>query len=121
MTVLIGGSTAGLTFLHDGQMLIGAPILGGFLADLLLIGLRPADGPWRLQAFAFLAPAMLFGAYFAVLATTGAVAWSAHLIGGTLLLAGATGWALSIFQSAGSSSSTMRGDLDGDGNATTVN
>ncbi|HEV8545045.1 MAG TPA: hypothetical protein VGQ64_02025 [Candidatus Limnocylindrales bacterium] len=121
MTVLIGGSTVGLTFLHDGHVLVGAPVLAGFLADVLLIGLRPGDGPWRLQAFAFLAPAMLFGAYFAVLATTGPVAWSAHLIGGTLLLAGATGWSLSIVQSAGSSSSTMRGGLDGNGSATAVN
>jgi len=101
MTVLIGASSVGLTFLHDSPMLLGAPILGGFLADLLLIGLRPGDGPRRLQAFAFLAPAMVFGAYFAVLAATGPVAWSAHLIGGTLVLAGATGWLLAILGSAG--------------------
>lgn len=41
LTLLFGASLAGLTFLHDEGQLVGAPILGGFLADLLFIWLRP--------------------------------------------------------------------------------
>jgi hypothetical protein len=34
----------------------------------------------------------LFASYFVVLWATGPVAWSAHLIGGTIVLAGGVGW-----------------------------
>ena len=71
LTLLFGASLAGLTFLHDGGQLVGAPILGGFLADLLFIWLRPGVSGWRFQAFAFLAPAALLVAYFVVLWATG--------------------------------------------------
>jgi hypothetical protein len=101
LTLLVGVSLAGLTFLHDGGLLVGAPILGGFLADLLYIGLRPWSSGWRLQAFAFLAPAALLVAYFVVLWATGPIAWTAHLIGGTVVLAGGVGWGLSLLLGAG--------------------
>lgn len=96
MTFLIGGALAGLTFLHDEANLVGAPILGGFLADLLLIALRPGAGPRRLQAFGFLTGAGLIASYFVVLWATSDVAWSAHLIGGTVVLAGGVGWAIAL-------------------------
>jgi hypothetical protein len=101
LTLLFGGSLAGLTFLHDESQLVGAPFLGGFLADLLYIWLRPGLFGWRLHAFAFLAPAALLAASFAVLWATGPVAWSAHLIGGTIMLAGGVGWGLSLLLNAG--------------------
>jgi hypothetical protein len=88
-TLLATGTLAGLTFLHDGQVLLGAPILGGLLVDGLLIALPPARyGRWPL---AIVGPATLFGAYFLVLSRTGPVAWSAHLIGGTIAIAALTG------------------------------
>ncbi len=101
LTLLFGASLAGLTFLHDEGRLVGAPILGGFLADLLFIWLRPEVSGWRLQAFAFLAPSVLVAAAFAVLWATGPIAWSAHLIGGTIMLAGGVGWGLSLLLGAG--------------------
>lgn len=106
MTLLIGGAIAGLTFLHDQGELVGAPILGGFVADLLLIALRPGDAPWRFRAFGFLAGAGLLASYFLVLWATSDVAWSAHLIGGTVVLAGGTGWAIAFLASG--SYSTQR-------------
>jgi hypothetical protein len=99
MTLLIGGALAGLTFLHDEADLVGAPILGGFVADLLLIALRPGAERWRLQVFGFLAGAGLLGSYFVVLWAVSDVAWSAHLIGGTVVLAGGTGWAIALLLS----------------------
>jgi hypothetical protein len=94
-------SLAGLTFLHDEGVLVGGPILGGFLADLLFIWLRPRLSSWRFQVFAFLAPAALIAASFVVLWATGPIAWSAHLIGGTVVLAGGVGWGLSLLLRAG--------------------
>ena len=101
LTLLFGASIAGLTFLHDEGELVGAPILGGFIADLLFVWLRPRLSSWRLQAFAFLAPAALIAASFVVLWATGPIAWSSHLIGGTVVLAGGVGWALSLLLRAG--------------------
>ncbi len=100
MTLLVGGVLSGLTFLHDEASLVGAPVLGGFLADLALIVVRPGLSRWRFQLFAFLLPALLFVAYFLVLWATGFVAWTAHLIGGTVVIAGGVGWALSILVEA---------------------
>ena len=101
LTLLFGVSIAGLTFLHDEGVLVGAPILGGFVADLLYIWLRPRLSSWRVGAFAFLAPAALIAASFVVLWATGPIAWSAHLIAGTVVLAGGVGWALSLLLRAG--------------------
>ena len=96
LTLLFGVSIAGLTFLHDQGVLVGAPVLGGFIADLLYIWLRPQLSSWQVQAFAFLAPAALIAAALIVLWATGPIAWSAHLIGGTIVLAGGVGWGLSL-------------------------
>jgi hypothetical protein len=109
LTLVIGGATAGLTFLHDQGELVGAPILAGFLADLVLLAVRPgAPGAWRLPAVGFLVPVAIFVAYFVVLDATGPVAWSAHLIGGTVVLAGGTGFALALLAGRGSLQNTPR-------------
>ena len=100
LTLLVGGTTAGLTFLHDQATLVGAPVLGGFLADLVLLALRPVTGRGRTLAFGAAVPASVFFAAFVVLDATGPVAWSAHLIGGTVALAGATGLALAALVSS---------------------
>jgi hypothetical protein len=93
-TVVAGGTLAGLTFLHDGQVIVGAPILGGVLVDVVLLALPPARfGRWPLAG---LGPAVLFVAYFLVVSRTGPVTWTAHLIGGTVLIAAVTGLALAL-------------------------
>jgi hypothetical protein len=80
---------AGLTFLHDGEILVGAPALGGLLVDGLLLAVPPARfGRWPL---AIAGPALVFSAYFLVVSRTGPVAWTAHLVGGTVLIAAVTG------------------------------
>jgi len=93
-TILVGATMAGLTFLHDGQVIIGAPVLGGFLIDLVLLAApRGVAGRWVVGG---LGPAVLFGAYFVVVARTGPVTWSAHLIGGTVFIAALTGLTLAF-------------------------
>ena len=93
-TLLVGGTMAGLTFLHDGAVIVGAPILGGFLVDLVLLGARP--GAIGRLVVGGLGPALLFSAYFVVVASTGPVTWSAHLIGGTVGIAALTGLTLAF-------------------------
>lgn len=93
-TLLVGGTMSGLTFLHDGQAIVGAPILGGVLVDLALLVLPPRRfGHWPLAS---LTPALIFVAYFVVVSRTGPLAWTAHLIGGTIVIASLTGLALAL-------------------------
>jgi hypothetical protein len=93
-TLLVGATMAGLTFLHDGSEIVGAPVLGGFLVDLVLLA-APAGGRGRWVA-AGLGPALLFGAYFVVVARTGPVTWTAHLIGGTVVIAALSGLVVAL-------------------------
>ena len=93
-TVLVGSTLAGLTFLHDGSILIGAPVLGGFVIDLVLLGLPPSRfGRWPV---ATLAIGLFWVAYFVVLSRTGPIAWTAHLIAGTVALSTVLGLALAF-------------------------
>jgi hypothetical protein len=48
-----------------------------------------------LRVFAFVAPALLFGAYFFGLLLTEGSQWSIHLLGGAVVLPGVAGWLLS--------------------------
>jgi len=41
-------------------------------------------------------PVLLYAAYFAALLATDGTYWSVHLWAGTILLAGVTGWLLSL-------------------------
>jgi hypothetical protein len=56
-------------------------------------GLLPATH--GLRVFAFVAPALLFGAYFLALLLTEGSRWSIHLLGGAVVLPGVAGWLLS--------------------------
>jgi hypothetical protein len=48
-----------------------------------------------LRIFAFVAPALLFGAYFMALLLTEGSRWTIHLLGGAVVLPGVAGWLLS--------------------------
>jgi hypothetical protein len=48
-----------------------------------------------IRVFAFVAPALLFAAYFFALLLTEGSRWSIHLIGGAIVLPGIAGWLLS--------------------------
>lgn len=48
-----------------------------------------------IRVFAFVAPALLYGAYFFALLLTEGSRWSIHLIGGAIVLPGIAGWLLS--------------------------
>ena len=56
-----------------------------------------------IRVFAFVAPALLYGAYFFALLLTEGSRWSIHLIGGAIVLPGIAGWLLKIFGGLGHS------------------
>jgi hypothetical protein len=76
--------------------LTGVMVVAVVICDWLLQraqGLLPSTQ--GLRVFAFVAPALLFGAYFFGLLLTEGSQWSIHLIGGAVVLPGAAGWLLS--------------------------
>ncbi len=84
-------------FLATGPLpLIGAALLAGLSADVLLRLLRPSVQ--RLGAsrrFAALLPATLHTFYLATIALSGGVWWTPTLIFGAVALAAITGWLVS--------------------------
>lgn len=76
--------------------LTGVMIVAVIISDWLLQraqGLLPSlQG---IRVFAFVAPALLFGAYFFALLLTEGSRWSIHLVGGAVVLPGIAGWLLS--------------------------
>ena len=55
-------------------------IVAGLAGDLLYRSLRPStERPWRLRALGATVPAVMWLAYFAILATTSTVGWSVEL------------------------------------------
>jgi hypothetical protein len=76
--------------------LTGTMVVAVVICDWLLQraqGLLPARQ--GIRVFAFVAPALLFGAYFFALLLTEGSRWSIHLIGGAVILPGVAGWLLS--------------------------
>jgi hypothetical protein len=76
--------------------LTGVMVVAVVICDWLLgraQGLLPSQQ--GIRVFAFVAPALLFGAYFFALLLTEGSRWSIHLIGGAILLPGLAGWLLS--------------------------
>ncbi|MFZ1755924.1 MAG: hypothetical protein WBO46_09770 [Caldilineaceae bacterium] len=100
LTLIWGLNTAAMTIIDYEQIeqfWLGAAMLGAaVLCDLLLVWLRPSRRqPDRLRIFAFAAPLLLFGAYFAALMMTEGTRWSIHLWSGSIFLTGIAGLLLS--------------------------
>ena len=100
LTLLWGLNTLGMTIIdyeHRDQLWLGGALIGAaILCDLLLVWLRLAtDRPDRLRLFAFLAPVLLTGSYFAALMATEGTSWSIHLWSGAVVLTGIVGLLLS--------------------------
>ena len=100
LTLIWGVNTVGMVildwkpsnvFAFTGAMLVAAIIL-----DRIAHYLRPSHArPGAFHLFAFLAPAILFTAYFVTLIFTDGTMWSIHLWTGGVFLASAAMWLLS--------------------------
>jgi hypothetical protein len=82
------------------QVLLGIvavfALLTGLLIDLLYRALKPGSARvMELRLFAFVTPVIITGIYFLAFALNAGVAWSVHLWGGTILMAGVVGLLLS--------------------------
>src|SRR4029450_7714799 len=102
LTLLLSVNVALMTIIHDIYLdtrpapLIGAAILAGLAAAVLLGWLRPSPGPPRpLRMVAFAVPAVQYLLYFLAIMIWARVTWSVHLWTGAVAIAGGVGWLLS--------------------------
>ncbi len=77
-------------------LLLGAMLAAVVASDWLLVRAQALYPDLRgLRVFAFVAPALLFGAYFLALLQSEGTRWSIHLVGGAIFLPGVVGLLLS--------------------------
>lgn len=101
LTLMLTGNST-LMFLmtwrysHQQWPVLIAAFLGGFLADLLLLRLKPtAQNIKALRWFSFLVPAAFFLAYFLSLILTFGIWWNSNMWLGTIFFGGIIGLGLS--------------------------
>jgi hypothetical protein len=101
LTFLIAGNSI-LMFLmtwgysHQQWQILVAALVGGILADVLLVTLKPSVKRERaLRWFSFLVPAILFLAYFLSLIFTHGIWWNSNMWLGMIFFSGVTGLGLS--------------------------
>jgi hypothetical protein len=101
LTLLLAGNST-LMFLmtwsysHEQWQVLIAALVGGILADILLIVLRPSVERVRaLRWFSFLVPASLFLVYFISLILTKGIWWNSNMWLGMIFFSGIAGLGLS--------------------------
>jgi hypothetical protein len=95
-TVVFGMNALMVGMARDQLTLIVPAVIAGVLADALIRRLQPSTArSAALRIVAFAVPAAYFALFFATLAATRGVWWSAPLWSGTIVLAGTVGWLLS--------------------------
>jgi Tol biopolymer transport system component len=85
-----------LSFQNDTFQFIPSALVAGLLADVLLWRF----GLGRLRLIAFAVPAIYFATYFVALAVSEGMGWPIHLWAGSVVLAGATGFLLTLLTRA---------------------
>ena len=101
LTFLIAGNST-LMFLmtwgysHEQWQILLAALVGGLLADVLLVALKPSVKRERaLRWFSFLVPATLFLLYFLSLILTHGIWWNSNMWLGMIFFSGVAGLGLS--------------------------
>ncbi len=90
IAALVGGLENHLDFAWLG-------LISGLIADALLWRLKPSvSRPTAFRMFACLVPSVFYALYFAALAMAAGVWWSVPMWAGSIVLAGAVGWLLSL-------------------------
>ena len=102
LTVVLTVNSTLMAIIHDKFLrtgpypLIGAAVLAGLIADVLLWWLRPSpDRPRAFRAVAFAVPAVYYLLYVLAVMLWVRVVWSVHLWTGAVVVAGGVGWLLS--------------------------
>ncbi len=93
---LVATATAAIETFDFGPAFL-APLVAGVVADVLYLRLRPGpDRPWAVRAWAAAVPAVLWLAYFALLATFRTVGWSVELWAGVTVMSAMSGFGLAL-------------------------
>ena len=97
LTFIMGVNAVFVTLIKGADPVILVGVVGGILADLLLVWLRPSQSrSTQLRAFAFLVPTGLYALSFAGLIHSDGVWWPVHLWTGAPVVAGLTGLVVSL-------------------------
>jgi hypothetical protein len=97
LTFLMGTNAVFVTMIHGADPVILIGVTAGVVADLLLAMLCPSPArPWQVRLFAFLVPAALFALYAGGLIAVDGIWWPVHLWAGAPVVAGLTGWVVSL-------------------------
>jgi hypothetical protein len=97
LTVILGSTSLLVTFIHSFDPIFLMGVIGGFVGDVLLATLRPsAARPVRVRVLASVVPVVIYALYFRALFVSDGVWWPVHLWTGAIVLAGATGWLVSL-------------------------
>lgn len=98
LTLLLALDAVLVTVLNQTFQFISAAIMAGLVGDILLARLGPLDRPSvpSVRLVGVVIPTVLFAAYFAVLGFTGGIGWAVHLWGAAIVIAGVTGWLVTM-------------------------
>ena len=109
LTIVFAVNALLMGFLFYGPypiVFVMARVFAGMIADGLLWWLKPAARPAALRTFATLVPVAIFGLYFFAAHFNAGIIWTIHLWAGSLAIAGAIGFLLSLLVAPPSSSAT---------------
>lgn len=97
LTFLVGVTAVFVTMIKGADPVILVGVLGGMAADVMPAAMRPSpERLVQLRVFAFLLPLVVYALYFAALISVDGVWWPMHLWAGAPIVAGLTGWLVSL-------------------------
>jgi hypothetical protein len=97
LTFMMGVNAVFVTMIKGADPVIVVGIIGGAMADVLLVGLKPSAARLvEVRVFAFLVPVVLYSVYFYGLIKIDGVWWPVHLWAGAPVVAGLVGWLISL-------------------------
>ncbi len=96
-TIALSVSGLGVAAFIGGIQFVPALVLAGLTADLLYWRLRPSlHRPWAVRVFATVVPLALYAGYFVLQLLTEGIPLTVHVWTGAIVIAGATGYLLSL-------------------------
>lgn len=96
-TVVMGINAVFVVLIRGAGSVILVGVVAGVAADVLYALLLPSPARLeRVRVFAFAVPLVLYGLYFGGLASTVGTWWPVHLWAGAPVVAGLTGWVVSL-------------------------
>jgi hypothetical protein len=96
-TVVMGVNAVFVTLIREAGPVILVGVAAGLAADVLHALLRPSPARLeRVRLFAFAVPLVLYGLYFGGVLVTSGSWWPVHLWAGAPVVAGLTGWIVSL-------------------------